>query len=155
SILTADAFGSSREVTLSPGAQASLPRDTSAVACGAAAIGLPDGSETFVLWRDLDKIESYVPADDAQRLARLAVINGKPASLHIDFGADMTRFELGGDPPEPTCKSPAVDYTLEFSPLSQAQGFLTLSEIRTGQDGCIEADWFMRPGDTSPETQRL
>jgi hypothetical protein len=155
SILTGNAFAATRTVTLNPGAQASLPRDTATTTCGAASIGLSDGSETFVLWRDLDKIESFVPADDAQRLARLAVVTSKAGMLHIDLGDDLTRFDLGGDPPTPTCKEPALSYTLEVSALSQALGFLKLGEVRTAQDGCLEADWFMDSGDTSPETQRL
>jgi hypothetical protein len=155
SILTSNAFAATRTVTLSPGAQASLPRDTSGSTCGAASIGLPDGSETFVLWRDLDKIESFVPADDAQRLARLAVVSSKAGALHVELGDDLKQFELGGDPPSPTCKPPVVSYTLEVSLLSRAQGFLKLGEVRSAQDGCLEADWFMDAGDTSPETQRL
>lgn len=153
--LTEDAFTAPREITLEAGDDAQLPSDTSTNACGAASIALQDGEQTLVFWRELDKIESFVPKDDDARLARRLAITGKAGNLKFQPGDDLSEFELGQDAPEPTCPEPEASDSLAFIWLSMAQGFLTIGELRTADDGCLEVDWFEGGGDTSPETQRL
>ena len=153
-LLTSDAFNSGREIALEPDGEVALVDDTSTAACGAASIGLANGQQQLVFWRDLQKIEGFVPDDDPERVARRVVLDGKPDHYTFAIGDDLQAFELGQDAPETTCEASDVGDTLEFSELP-VQGFLQPNERRTGDDGCFEIDWFMAEGDTTPKTQRL
>ena len=154
-LLTDDAFVAAREITLDPGKKADLVQDSSTAACGAARIALQDGQEELVFWRDLPEIEDFVPADDEQRMARTVLVSGKASDLSFQVGDDLQTFELGADPPDSTCAEDAQADSLEFSSLPIAQGFVELGEQRTTSDGCLEVDWFMAGGDTTPHTQTL
>ncbi|MFI5305741.1 MAG: hypothetical protein ACHQ53_00235 [Polyangiales bacterium] len=154
-LLTGDAFSAAREVMIDAGARLALPLDTSTTPCGAASVELSDGTQARVFWRGLDEIPAFVPADDPRRKKRLLTVSGKVGHFVIDLGDDLQSFELGGSVPDSTCAQSDAQYTLEATPLSMAQGFLDLSEIRHADDGCLEVDWFMGEGDTSVDTQRL
>jgi hypothetical protein len=155
SALTAGAFIAPRELVMQDGARAALPVGSSAGRCGAASIGLPGGQTLLVFWRDLDEIESLAPDDDERWRARRVRISGGEGDFAFDIGEDLETFELGGEPPEPTCPEIAPAHTLEFTALAAAQGFFELGELRAADDGCLEVDWFAPAGDTSPDTQRL
>jgi hypothetical protein len=154
-LLTADAFTSAREVALEPDDEAALVDDTSTAGCGAASIALPNGQQQLVFWRDLDEIEGFVPDDDDERRARRILLGGNPDHYTFAIGDDLQSFELGADAPKPTCEASDVEYTLDFDDLPVAQAFLQVGEQRRADDGCLEVDWFMAEGDTTPKTQRL
>jgi hypothetical protein len=155
SALTAGAFIAPRELVLQDGARAALSVESSAGRCGAASIGLPGGQTQLVFWRDLDEIENLAPDDDERWRARRVRISGSEGDFDVDLGEDLESFELGGEPPEPTCPEIAPAQTLEFTALAAAQGFFELAELRTADDGCLEVDWFGLQADTSADTQRL
>ena len=154
-LLTPDAFSSAREMVIEPGDEAELVSDTSTASCGAASIALPNGQEQLVFWRDLDKIEGFVPEDDDERRARRILLDGNPDHYTFAIGDDLQAFELGADAPKPTCEASDVEYTLEFDAPPVAQAFLQLGEQHRADDGCLEVEWFMAEGDTEPKTQRL
>jgi hypothetical protein len=153
--LTRSAFGSGRVLTIAAGKRLPLATGADALDCGAAALRLPDGSDEFVFWRDLGKVESFVGPDDDRRLKRRVVISGTKDRFDIEVGEDLARFDIDKDPPEPSCEALATEPSLEWSSLSDAQGFFELSEIRTSDDGCFELDWFSPNADTDVDTQRL
>ena len=155
SALTADAFVAARELVLDDGARAALPVASDGRRCGAASISLPGGEGVLVFWRDLDAIERLAPDDDERWRARRVRVEGGQGAFDFLVGDDLATFELGGEPPEPTCPEPEVVHTLEFTALAAAQGFFEVGEVRTGEDGCFEVDWFAVGADTSPDTQRL
>ncbi len=155
STLTEDAFHAAREVTLDPDEEVALADDEDTTECGAASIAFDDGERKLVYWRDLDEIESFVPADDDERLARRITVTQKNDKWSFATGDDLHAFELGETPPEPTCKFADDADSLAFTPLTAPQGFLELAEVRTDDDGCLEVDWFMGQGDAEPDTQRL
>ena len=153
-MLTEDAFTAPREISLEAGKSVELPDDPDTATCGAASIAFADGSRELVFWRDLDEIEGFVPADDEQRLARRVLVKKTKSGLTFALGDNLSAFDLGAEPPEPTCEEPNVTDSLTFSMLPMAQAFLEVGELRTADDGCLEADWFAGQG-TEPLTQRL
>jgi hypothetical protein len=154
-LLNADAFTSAREIVIQPDDEAALVADTSTSSCGAASIALANGQQQLVFWRDLDKIEGFVPDDDDERRARRILLDGNSDHYTFAIGDDLKAFELGVDAPKPTCDASDVEYTLEFDELPVAQAFLQLGEQHKADDGCLEVEWFMAEGDTTPKTQRL
>ena len=154
-VLTRTAFGTARVVTIAPGKRLALTTGSDALDCGAAALRLPDGSDEFVFWRDLSKIESFVPPEDNRRVKRRVVISGTKDRFDLEVGEDLARFDIDKEPPEPSCDALATEPSLEWSSLADAQGFLQLSEIRTTDDGCFELDWLSPDADTEVDTQRL
>ncbi len=153
--ITLDAFVNRREVTLAEDERVPLA-EVAPTDCGAAWVLLPDGDEIFVHWRDLDPIDGFVPEDDGSRLARLITVEGRDGRYTSDLGDDLFRFELGDEPPNPSCPTEEVEHSLEWSLPASPQGFFELDEVRTADDGCLEVDWISQSDDTAePDTQRL
>jgi hypothetical protein len=155
-LLTADAFVAPREIVLKPKQRAPLTVQTSGdIACGAASIQLADGDGLHVFWRELPEIEELADENDERRAGRRIAISGQAHSYDFEVGEDLTAFTLGGPLPEANCPTEAPMYSLEWSALPAANGFLELGEVRTAEDGCLSIDWFKLGGGTSPLTQRL
>ncbi|HMI90014.1 MAG TPA: hypothetical protein VK509_01565, partial [Polyangiales bacterium] len=101
--LTRPAFGTGRVITLEAGERTRLTSGDDPLECGAASLRLVDGSEAFVFWRDLDKIESFVTPNDDRRVARRIVIAGKPNRWELEVGTELSRFDVDGEPPAASC----------------------------------------------------
>jgi hypothetical protein len=79
-------------------------------------------------------------------------------------GYNRYRFELGDDlseiveqdtPPEGTCVRHTADFSVEYTPLALAPGFLELGATRRDEEGCLVVDWILPSGDGEPDTQRM
>ena len=153
--LSRDAFTGARVVTLEAGDRTKLATGDDALECGAASLRLPDGTEEFVYWGELKKIESFVSGGDDRREARRVVIEGQPNRWELHTGNDLEHFDVDAPPPTADCNRLDAQPTLEFTPLKDAQGFFRLSAIRAIDDGCRELDWVPPENDTLVDTQRL
>jgi hypothetical protein len=157
--LTVDAFTARREAVLEEGDRIALVADSATSDCGAAWVLLPDGDELLVWWRDLDRLEDFVPDDDPQRLDRQIRVEGRAGRFASDIGDDLRRFELGDEPSESNCAEDDVEHSLEFSLPAALQGFYRVEEAVEDSDGCLEVTWSpdegATAGDAALDMQRL
>jgi hypothetical protein len=120
---------------------------------------LPDGDELLVWWRDLERIEDFVPDDDPQRLDRQIRVEGRAGRFVSDIGDDLRRFDLDDEPSEGNCAEDDVEHSLEFTLPAALQGFYRVEEAVEASDGCLEVTWSpgedQAAGEAGLDMQRL